>query len=179
MKPSPARAFASDKIPPEPADRIITPGERAAQGRGPSRRCPQPEFDVFRRCLKILVRRQQNQFMPATELDEQGIHGSDLDATTATGVANLGRFDMVLPVWLQERERGESFDNLDARLRPRETLQQFLENEPGREHLIRAEQRVPKCGNLRRRVLRIAAQGQRPNARVDEKAHRLRVLSAL
>ena len=87
---------------------------RTPFSRDPSPRRPLPEFDMLGGCLEVLVRRQQNQVVPPAQLDEQGIDGSDLHSTAATGVAHLRCFDVILPVWLEEGEGGEAV--LDLRV---------------------------------------------------------------
>jgi hypothetical protein len=87
-------------------------------------------------CLEVLVRGQQHKVVPSTELDQQRIDGSYLHTTATTGVADFRRFDVILTAWLKEGESKEAFHKLGARLRPREALQQFLDDEPGREDLI-------------------------------------------
>ena len=86
---------------------------------------------------------------------------------------------MILPVWLEKGEGGEAFHKLGPSLRPCKALEQLLEDEPGRKDLIRAEQGVLECRNLRRGLFSVSAQGQRPYARIDEHVHRLRARSAL
>ena len=56
------------------------------------------------------------------------------------------------------------------RLRTRESLQQFLENEAGGENLICAEQGLAQCRNLRRDLLDVPTKRQRPDTRVDDQA---------
>jgi hypothetical protein len=47
---------------------------------------------------KILVSRQQRQFVADTELGQQSVNGADLHARAAAGVAQFGSVDMVLPI---------------------------------------------------------------------------------
>lgn len=129
--------------------------------------------------LEVVIGGQQNEVVPATELDEQGIDGSDLHPAAATGVAYFGRFDMVFPVWLQESECGQSCHQFGTSFRPREALQQFLQDESGCEDLVSPQQRIPQRCDLGRGMVRIPTQRERPDARIDEHAHRLRARSAL
>ena len=75
---------------------------------------------------------------------------------------------MVLPIRLQQRKRREALNDLCAGLRPRESLKQFLENQPGRDNDIGAQEGVFEEMNLRFRSRGIAPQGERPNARVNK-----------
>lgn len=86
--------------------------------------------------------------MPAAKLNEKGVDRADLNAAPATSVADLGRFDVVLPVGLEERERRHSLQELGARLRPAETLKQFLQDQAGGEDLIRPQQRMAQRQHL-------------------------------
>ena len=87
-------------------------------------------------CLEVLICGQEDEIVSATELNQQGIDGPDLHPAAATGVAHLRRFNVILPVWLEESESGEAFYELHAGLRPRKALQEFLQDEPGCEDLI-------------------------------------------
>jgi hypothetical protein len=63
---------------------------------------------------EVIVRAEQDQIVSQTELDEHRVDSSDLDTMPAAGVADCSGFDVVFTVWLQESERGESFDQLGA-----------------------------------------------------------------
>jgi hypothetical protein len=129
--------------------------------------------------LEVLVRRQQHEIVPSTKLNEQGIDRADLDTVSATGVTNLGCLDVIFPIRLEECDGAEALDELGACLRPREALQKFLQDETGGEDLIGAEKRASQDGHLGLRLRVVAAQRQRPDARIDEQAHRLRTRCAL
>ncbi len=78
--------------------------------------------------------------MSATQLDQQGVDGSDLNPTTAAGVADFRGFDVVLAIGLKECQGRQAFHKLRACLRTGEALQEFLKDQPGCEDLIRSEQ---------------------------------------
>ena len=97
---------------------------------------PQAELDMFRCGSKVVVGAQKHQIVPQTELNQHCVDRSDLDTVPAAGVAYFCSFDVVLAIWLQKREGGESLNQLGSRLRSSEPLQQFLEDQAGREHLV-------------------------------------------
>jgi hypothetical protein len=74
--------------------------------------------------------------VPQTELNQHCVDRSDLDTVPAAGVSYFCGFDVVLAIWLQKREGGESLNQLGSRLRSSEPLQQLLEDQAGREHLV-------------------------------------------
>ena len=114
-----------------------------------------------------------------TELDEYRIDGPDLNAMPTTGVADLGRFDVVVSIRLQESERGEPLDQLGTCLWPGKTLQQLLQNQPGRKNLVGSIERVLKRLHFRHNCVRVTPEREGPDAGVDEQAHGLRARSAL
>ncbi len=75
---------------------------------------------------------------------------------------------MVIAIWLQQRKRCETLDDLLARLWPGEPLKQFLENQSSRDDDISAHEGIFELINFRFKGQSIAAQGERPNARVDK-----------
>jgi hypothetical protein len=61
---------------------------------------PQPELDMLRGGMEVLVGGQEHQVVAPAELDEKRVHGADLYPSATTSVADLGRFDVVLPIGL-------------------------------------------------------------------------------
>ena len=82
--------------------------------------------------------------MPATELDEHSVDGSDLNAVTTAKVADLRSFDMVLSAQLQKAESGKPLDELALCPGSCKALKQFLQHEPGGGDLISAVKGVFK-----------------------------------
>lgn len=109
---------------------------------------------------KVFVRSQKHQLVPSAELNKQGIDGANLNPAAATGVAYLRSLDVVLAVGLKEREGSEPLDKLPAGLRASESLEQFLKNDPGREHLVGTKERLAKYGNFRRHFFRVPPKGK-------------------
>ncbi len=57
---------------------------------------------MFRRGTEIVVRAEQYHIVFETELDEDRVDGSNLDAVSAARIADRCRLDMVPSVWLEE-----------------------------------------------------------------------------
>jgi len=98
--------------------------------------------------------------MPDAKLGNQCIDCSNLNSYATTCVSQRGGLDVIVTIWNQERHSGKPLENLGTCLRPREALQQLLENESGREDSLPAAKRVGKLGNLRNRLRRIPPQCQ-------------------
>jgi hypothetical protein len=75
---------------------------------------------------------------------------------------------MIFAIRLEQRKRSEALDDLCAGLRPGESLKQFLKNQPGRDDDIGAHKGVLELMNCGLRGRGIAAQSERPNARVNQ-----------
>ena len=88
--------------------------------------------------------------MLSTELNQQRINCPHLNTATATDVADLCRFDVVRPVWLEKGQGREAFDKLGVRLRSCEALQQFLQDQSCGENLVCAKKRVSEHLDLGR-----------------------------
>ena len=117
--------------------------------------------------------------MPASELDKQSVDGPDLDSATATGVSDLGGFNVVLAVRHQESQGRKPLHELISGLGSGEALKKLLKYKASGEHLIRTKKRVAQSRHLGRALHGIAAKRERPHARVDEETHDLRDRSAL
>ena len=78
---------------------------------------------------------------------------------------------MVFAIRLYQGQCCEALDDLRTRLRPGESLKQFLENQPGRDDDIGAQQSVLEDVNFGFGGRAVASQGERPNARVDKQGH--------
>lgn len=116
--------------------------------------------------------------MANAELGEKGIDGPELQPGSSAGIPEACRFDMIAPVWHDQRQCRKSPDDLVTRAGARESLQQLLEDQAGRYDGPTGMQRVGERVDFRCGLRRITAQCERPHARVDQKAQR-RVRSAL
>ncbi len=117
--------------------------------------------------------------MPDAKLREQRINGADLDTGLAAGIAQDRSTDVVVPIGLQQGQGSKTLDDPGVRLGARETLQQLLNNQSGRDDNIRTEQGILEMADLRFDSIRIAAKSQRPNAGVNQKGHQQRDRPAL
>ncbi len=86
-------------------------------------------------------------------------------------VAQFGGVDVVLPMWIEKRQRTKSFDDVFACARPRESLKQFLQNQPSGDEGVAALERLAQRKDLVRRKRRIAAKRERPDAGIDKQSH--------
>jgi hypothetical protein len=86
---------------------------------------------------EVIVSRQQRQVMTHAQLGEEGIDGANLQAGATAAVPQSCGVDMILPIWRDERQCRELLNYRVTRSRARESLQQFLQDEPcGYDHLI-------------------------------------------
>ncbi len=116
--------------------------------------------------------------MADAQLGDQRVYCANLDASPTTGVAEFSCADVVVPVRLNERQSCKGADDLISSLCAVEALEQFLKHQPSRDHDISSGECVLQCHNFRICGGCIAAQRERPNARINKERH-LRVRSAL
>lgn len=110
--------------------------------------------------------------MPNAELCKQSVDGANLDAGTTTTIAQFCGVNVILPVRGKERERCEPVDNVFTRTRAGEPLQQFLQNQPSGHNgfaTFQGAAQRPYPWSIGRRV---ATEGERADARIDEQRHR-------
>ena len=79
---------------------------------------------------KVVIGRQQRQFVTNAELREQGVDGADLHTRATAAIAQFRGVDVILPVRSEERQGREPVDEVFARTRAGKPLQQFLQDEP-------------------------------------------------
>jgi hypothetical protein len=82
--------------------------------------------------VEILIRCQELEIVPHTELGQQGVDCPQLQTSSPTGIPESCCFDMIAPVWHEQRQCRKTFDNLVTRAWPCKSLQQFLENQASR-----------------------------------------------
>lgn len=135
---------------------------------------PLPELERAMRgdSFKVTIRGQERELMTDAELSEQGVDGADLHPGAAAPIAQVRGVDMVLPIGSEERQGGEPLDDVLARARSGEPLQQLLQNQPRRHDDFPNFQSLAQRFHFRRAGGFVTAQRERPNARIDEQAHR-------
>lgn len=117
--------------------------------------------------------------MTPAHLDEQGVNCSNLNSPPPAQVPDLSCFNVVFSIWLEERKGCKSLQELGPGLGSGKALKEFLKDEASGKDLIGAEEGMAERVYLRRRLLNIPTERQRPDACVDKQAHRLRPRSAL
>jgi hypothetical protein len=118
--------------------------------------------------MEVLVGREHQEFMSQAKPCQQRVDSAELQALSATGIAQLGRLDVIVPVRHDARQSREPVDDLAPRLRSGEALQQFLQHEASGYQRIATLERARQFQNFRHVDGRVAPQCQRPDARVDE-----------
>ncbi len=106
--------------------------------------------------------------MSDAELREERVDGPHLDAAPSARVAERGRADVVRSRWHEQRERGEAGNDRVSRFRAVESLEQFLEDESGREDQVALGERRRQDVHFRNVARCVTAKSQRPHARIDE-----------
>jgi hypothetical protein len=77
-------------------------------------------------CVKVIVCRQQDQFVTNTELRQQSVDRSDLHTAASTLDAQIGRRDVVVAIRHDKGQGTKPGDDLLVSFGSRESLQQFL-----------------------------------------------------
>lgn len=131
------------------------------------------------RVCEVFICREQRQIVPDGELREHCVDGADLNSSLTACSPQSGRTDVVVSIWLEQRQGGEPLNDLSPCFGSRESLQKLLKHQSGSNHHVCSEQGVFELLDLRFSGLDIAAESQRPNACIDEKHHLPRDRSAL
>lgn len=92
------------------------------------------------------------------ELRQECIYRSHLNAGSPAGVAQIGSFDVILPIWNKQWQRRKVFENAVPRLRTGESLKQFLKHDTSREDALTALKRVGQHIDFRPRYSIIPAE---------------------
>jgi hypothetical protein len=77
---------------------------------------------------------------------------------------------VIRPIGEQERKGAEAFDDPIAGPGAPEPLEQLLQHEPGGEYRLAGFQRSRELRHLLPRIRHVAAQGERPDADIDEES---------
>jgi hypothetical protein len=81
---------------------------------------------MFEGGAKVIVRTEQNKIVSDAKLNQHCVNSSDLDAVPPAGVPDFCRVNVVLSIWLQEGEGGESVNQLTSCLWSCKALKQLL-----------------------------------------------------
>lgn len=123
-------------------------------------------------CVReVFICSEKRQIVPDGQLCKQRINGADLDSRFPTCIAQARGTDVIVPIWLKQRQGCKAFDDPGLRLRTREPLQELLKNQPCRDHNVRSEQGIFEFLHLGFRGLNIAPKRQGPNACINEQRH--------
>jgi hypothetical protein len=135
-------------------------------------RLPQPQRAMRGDPHEVFIGRQQRQRVTHAQLSEQSVDRADLHTSPATPVAQFGSVDMILPVRIEKGQCGEPLDEVFARTRAGETLQQLLKDQSRRDQNFAVLEGPAQCRDFRGGRHHIPAKGQRPDAGIDEQDHR-------
>src|SRR5258708_16090464 len=99
-----------------------------AVGQSLMRLSPDTQWAVRGSLDKVLVRREQREFVTDAELCEQRIDSADLHPAATAAVSQLRGIDVVLPVGRKERQRCKSIDDVFACTRTNKPLHQLFQH---------------------------------------------------
>jgi len=83
---------------------------------------------------EISVGCEHGQVVADTKLCQQGVYRSNVHTRAATAIAQVRGPDVIVAIGYQQRDSGESIQNLRARARPQKTLEQLLQHQACREN---------------------------------------------
>ena len=93
---------------------------------------------------EVRVRGEHRQLVADAKLRQECVNRANLNTTSPADIPQLGGADMILAVWHQERQRGKSFDDCVAGGWAGKSLEQLLEDQPGRDDLLAEIERLPE-----------------------------------
>jgi hypothetical protein len=111
-------------------------------------------------------------------LREERIDRSSLDTAAPAPIAQGCGVYVIFTIWHDERNRGETTQDLNLRFGAREALQQFLQDQASGKDQFATLDGPDKSLHFVRRGRGLSPKGERPDARIDEEAHS-RLRSAL
>jgi len=113
------------------------------------------------------------------QLGKECVDGADLDAGLATSIAQACRANVVVAIWLKQRQSCKAFDDLSLRFRAGEALQEFLKNQTRCHDDFRAEESLFEVVHLWLGSLCVTPKCEGPDARINQDGHLRRDRSAL
>ena len=108
--------------------------------------------------------------MPDAKLREESINSSDLYSSAPTAISQIRSFNVIVAIGDEKRYCGKPVQNFRAGFRTRKTLQDLLQDEPGRNDRLARFDRPCQRLHFRHRRRRIAPKRERPNTGINEKA---------
>jgi len=132
---------------------------------------PDGEADVRRSMLEVTICREQCVLMTDGELRDERVDRAELNAGLPAGVPHLRTSDVVVAVGLHEGHARESLDDLRTSSVRHETLKDLLQDQTGRDDDVIASECADKLIDRRDVLWTVASKRERPDARIDEKAH--------
>jgi hypothetical protein len=117
---------------------------------------------------KVIIGREHRQLMTNAQLRKHGVNRADLQAGATTAIAQFCGVDMILPLRGQKRQGRETIDNVFARPRAGESLQQFLQDQSRGYDGIATFKGIAQGAHLRSRRGAVASKRKRPDASVDK-----------
>ena len=121
---------------------------------------------------KVSIGRQHRQIVAETELRQQRIDRTDLNAASPASVSQFGSFYVVAPVGNQQRQRREPIEDLRPVARSGEALQKLLQNEPGGDEFLAGFDGTDQFASFDCRNGRVAPKGERPDTGINKDAQR-------
>jgi hypothetical protein len=119
---------------------------------------------------KIAVGRQHGQVVSNAQLREKNVDRAHLNPIPSASIPQFSGVDVVVTTRDHQRHGRESSLNLLPRFRPREALQKLLYHETCAYNNLAAVDGPGQSDDFRQARRRIAAQRERPYARINEQA---------
>jgi hypothetical protein len=107
---------------------------------------------------EIVISGEQRELMTDAKLREKGIDRAELYPCAPAAIAQVCGLDMVSPIRNEKRQGREPLDDILARTRACEPLQQLLQDQPRRHDDIAAFQGLAQHFHFRRAGGLVAAQ---------------------
>lgn len=98
---------------------------------------------------KIAVRRQESELEADAQLRQQRVDRADLNPSPPAVVSKVGGGDVVVALRSEEGKSREAVGDRGPRAWTPESLQEFLQNQPGREYWFRATKGLSEVRHLR------------------------------
>jgi hypothetical protein len=91
------------------------------------------------------------------QLGKQGVNSAYLQAGATASVAQIGSFNVVLPLWIEKRQSCKPFDDILAGAWSDESLQEFLKNQASGDNRFAALKGLPQSNDFDNRRSSVTA----------------------